>query len=115
MVRFASFAPIACAPLNDGLSSGAPSGLFTSWTACAECRTPLAASVAYAFAISRGVTPWEPSVMEQTACSRDVMPMSWAVMTTFEGFTTVISCAKIVFTECAVASRSVMVPADSSA
>ena len=41
--------------------------------------------------------------------------MRWAIWATFSGPTWVTTCAKMVFTDCAVACASVMVPTPSSA
>src|SRR5205823_6056296 len=65
--------------------------------------------------ISSGDTGCVPSVIEQTAWSGDVMPMRCAHWTTSGGPTLRTSWAKIVFTEWAVASMRLIVPADSSA
>ena len=71
----------------------------------ARCRHPRAASVAYAFVISSGVTACVPSVIEHTGSSGDRIPIRWAVSTIASGVTADATCAKTVFTENAVASQ----------
>ena len=92
-----------------------PSARSTCSSGEARCRHPRAASVAYAFVISSGVTACVPSVIEHTGSSGDRMPIRWAVSTIASGVTADATCAKTVFTENAVASSSVKSPLSSSA
>ena len=91
-------------PRGTSRASTFPAGSRTSFSACAGWWIPPAAIVAYASVISSGVTGCEPSVIEQTGSSLEWMPSPCAVATTCSGPTLVTSCAKIVLTECAVAS-----------
>src|SRR2546421_13079473 len=76
---------------------------------------PCAAIVPYAEVISSGETGCDPSVIEQTGSSGETIPSRCAARTTASGPTFTTSWAKIVFTELAVASMRLIVPADSSA
>jgi hypothetical protein len=92
-----------------------PSQAFTWASELGEWWTPPAASVAKASVISSGETPSGPSVIEQTGSSGDWIPIRCATSTTACGPTFVTTCAKIVFTENAVACSSDIVPCASSA
>ena len=76
----------------------------------ARCRHPRAASVAYAFVISSGVTACVPSVIEHTGSSGDLIPISCDTSTIACGVTAEATCAYTVFTECVVADSNVNVP-----
>ena len=65
--------------------------------------------------MSSGETAFTPSVIEHTALRWDRMPIARATLATLSGPTPVTTWAKIVFTECATAWASVIVPAASSA
>ena len=65
----------------------------TRWIASAGWWTPRAANEAYASAISSALTPWVPSVIEQTGRSGEVMPSRWATVTTLSGPTSTESWA----------------------
>ena len=71
---------------------------------------PPFAMVAYAFAISSGVTDSEPSVSDPVAVSGEVMPMRLATSTTLSGPIERISRANAVFDETAKASAMLFVP-----
>ena len=106
---------MACFPPEGARYRTLPPADRTVWIGVGGWCTPWSAMVAYPSAISSGVTAWVPSVIEHTGSSGDRIPMSCAVAATLSGPTSSTSWEKIVFTEFAVASSRVMVPADSSA
>src|SRR3954464_6852305 len=73
---------------------------------------PPAASVAYADAISSGVTTSEPSVIEGYGCSGEVrIPSRRAIATMFAGPTSSARRAYTVLSDCSVAFAIDMAPA----
>jgi len=74
-----------------------------------QCLPPFA-SVEYPEAISSGLVPTPvPSVSEHTGCmSLRGIPIAAAVLRTFNGPTSRMSCANTTFTECVVASQRFM-------
>jgi len=71
---------------------------------------PLLASVAYASAISSGVTENTPSVSEHTGSSGLSIPMRWATSTTFSRPASTESWTKTAFTELVVAADTGISP-----
>ena len=115
VTRSASFCRRTSLPRPPICRSVLPSARSTRSSGESRCRHPRAASVAYAFVISSGVTACVPSVIEHTGSSGDRIPMWCAVSTIASGVTAEATCAKTVFTENAVACSSVKSPLSSSA
>ena len=114
VMRSASFCPRTSLPRPPIWRSVSPSAVSTRSRGEALCRQPRAASVAYAFVISSGVTACVPSVIEHTGSSGDLIPIRPATSTIAFGVTADATCAYTVFTECVVAESSVNVPLSES-
>ena len=87
-----------------------PSGPTIFVTVTMSGRCPRAANVEYARAISSGVTPNVPSVIEQTGWSGLVIPASRAACRAAWGPTFVTICANTVLTESSVARITLIRP-----
>jgi len=93
VVRSTSFWSKTWTPGLAGIASVRPSAVRTRVMDWAQWRSPCAANVAYALAMSSGVTSSVPRVIAHTGWSGDWMPAAWATSTTRAGSTAVITCA----------------------